>query len=338
MKRKEIINSFIYAFGLSLAAGVIFALIWIYLNAGEKPGIYVEIPPDLREGLEITYNIPFIYFTRYYPMKKEAVTYTLEENSLLRKENISGLLTSTKYPLKIKADYALPADYKFQPIKVVSPTLYLKTLKIYGPRNLARKYMDGLTAKITHQLFSLLKIKSYYARTHIQNLLYLRTRIERKIQELKGKIIFLEEVGRKYGNREGPNLATSVEPYFLAYLSPTLQARASSIIIHELETDSTLIQKEVEYFTKYSKFYWNIQKLNSCEEAESRAKKLFPITQQARLMGELERDCLLARIFSVSIPMPQKRKSISSIIYVTLVAFFFFLSLFLLWFTLKHEE
>lgn len=323
---------------LSLVAGAVFALIWIFLNSGKKPGIYVEIPPNLREGLEITYNIPFIYFTRYYPMKKEAVTYILEENSLLRKENISGLLTNPKYPLKIKAEYALPADYKFQPIKVVSPTLYLKTLRVYGSRNLARKYMEGLTARITHQLFSLLKIKAYYARTHIQNLLYLRTRIERKIKELNGKIVFLEGVGKKYGNREGPNLATSVEPYFLAYLSPTLQARASSIIIHELETDSSLIQKEVDYFNKYSKFYWNIQKLNSCEEAEARARKLFPKTQQARLMGELERDCLLARIFSVSIPMPQKKRNAKSIIYVTLVAFFFFLSLFLLWFTLKHEE
>ncbi len=337
MRKKEILKSLLYALLLSLAAGVIFALIWIYLRAGEKPGIYVEIPPDLREGLEITYNIPFIYFTRYYPMKKEAVTYILEENSLLRRENISALLTRTRYPLKIKAEYALPSDYKFQPIKVVSPTLYLKTLKIYGPRDLARKYMEGLTGRITHQLFSLLKIKAYYARTHIQNLLYLRTRVERKIQELKGKIIFLEEVGRKYGNREGPNLATSVEPYFLAYLSPTLQARASSIIIHELETDSALIQKEVKYFTKYSQFYWNIQKLNSCEEAEIKAKKIFPPDQQARVMGELERDCLLARIFSVSIPLPRKKGSISSIIYVTLVAFFLFLSMFLLWFTLKHE-
>ncbi len=312
--------------------------LWVlYHNSQASAGIYVEIPPELREGREISYNIPFLYFTRYYPMKKDSVSYTLEENSLFRKENISGLISRSEHGLRTSAEYALPSNYKFLPTRVVSPPLYLKTLKIYGPEKKARSFLASITSRLTDQLFSLLKIKSYYSRVHIQNLLYLRTRIERKIQELKGKIIFLEEVGRKYGNKEGPNLATSVEPYFLAYLSPNLQARASSIIIHELETDLAVLNKEVDYFSKYSKFYNEIQSMSSCEEAEKRANALFPPQALSRVMGELERDCLPLRIFSVNLPLASNRASFRVVFYTFVISFIFFLALTLAWNALKDE-
>jgi len=321
------------AFLVSLASAL-----WVfYHNSQASPGIYIEIPPELREGREISYNIPFLYFTRYYPMKKDSVSYTLEENSLLRKENISGLLSRFEHGLRVSAEYALPANYKFLPTRVVSPTLYLKTLRIYGPEKESRVFIDSLTSRLTNQLFSLLKIKSYYSRVHIQNLLYLRTRIERKIQELKGKIIFLEGVGRKYGNKEGPNLATSVEPYFLAYLSPSLQARASSIIIHELETDLAVLNKEVDYFSRYSEFYGEIQNMSSCEEAEEKSKALFPSHALSRVMGELERDCLLLRIFSINLPLAYNRASLRIILYSFFISFIFFLALTLAWNALKDE-
>jgi len=322
----------------ALVVGFFSAAWTFYRREKTSAGIYIEVPPELREGREISYNIPFLYFARYYPARKDSGSYTLEENSLLRKENITSVITSINPGIKVTAEYALPGNYKYLPGRVVSPTLYLKTLRIYGAEGNREKFLNSLVGKLSRQLFSLLKIKSYLSRVHIQNLLYLRTRIEKKIQELRKTTSFMENLGRKYGNGEVPNLATSVEPYFLPYLSPRTQARAYSIILQELKTDLSTLQKEVEYFSAYSKFYRDLPEVNSCREAEKKAQSLMPAPLLPRLMGELGRDCLLPKVFSVTLPAVQKKPDFKGVLYSFFLSFFLFLALALAWNALKDED